>query len=50
MTTGWKAARQARRPHTRHKLKRRPPATTISRKRRTAAKNIARALRQKGLL
>ena len=50
MTTGWKAAAKSRRPHTRQRLKRRPPALRISKKRRTAAKNIASSLRAKGLL
>ena len=50
MTTGWRAASQARRPHTRQRLKRRPPALKVSRKRLTATKNSHAALRAKGLL
>ena len=50
METGWKAARRARRPHTRRKLKERPPTTRAGRKRRRAMKDISSALRMKGLL
>ena len=50
MTTGWKASKEARRPHTGAKLKRNPPSTRISRKRLTATRNAHAALRAKGLL
>ena len=50
MTTGWRACAEARRPHTRQRLKRRPPTLRTSRKRRTAIKNTHAALRAKGLL
>ena len=50
MNTGWKATREARRPHTRRRLKENPPATRISRKRKRAMKDITSALRMKGLL
>ena len=50
MNTGWKAARQSRRPHSKQKLRRHPPNTRISRKRRTAAKNSNAALRLRGQL
>ena len=50
MNTGWKAAREARRPHTRRRLKENPPATRINRKRKRAAKDVRSALRMKRLL
>ena len=50
MEIGWKAARRGRRPHTRRKLKEKPPKTRAGRKRRRAMKNIISALRMKGLL
>ncbi len=50
MTTGWRAGRDARRPHTRKLLKRHPPGLRLSRKRRQAVKDAMRALRLKGVL
>ena len=50
METGWKAASRARRPHTRRKLKEKPPTTRIARKRKRAMRDIRSALRMKGLL
>lgn len=50
MTTGWKAARDSRRPHTKQALKSNPPSGRVSRKCRTALKNSHAALRAKGLL
>ncbi len=50
MTTGWKAARDSRRAHTKQTLKKHPPSTTISKRRRTSAKDSNSAMRMKGLL
>lgn len=50
MTTGWKASKEGRRPHTGAKLKRNPPSIRTSKKRLTATKNANAALRAKGLL
>ena len=50
MSNGWKAASESRRPHQRAALKKRPPSTTISKKRRTSVADSDRALRMKGLL
>ena len=49
-STGWRASSEARRPHTKRQLKRRPPSTTISKKRRTSVKDSNAALRRQGLL
>ena len=50
MNTGWKAAAGARRPHTKAKLKRHPPSSNISKRRRNSAKDSNSAMRMKGLL
>ena len=50
MTTGWRAARRARRPHTRRRLKEKPRTARASRKRRQSVRDSERALRMKGLL
>ena len=48
--TGWKADASNRRPHRKSRLKKRPPTGSISKKRRTSAKNSNSAMRLKGLL
>ena len=48
--TGWKAAQESRRPHSQAKLRRRPPKTRISKKKRNQAKDRNQALRLKDLL
>ena len=50
MTTGWKSAHDARRPHTRSRLKKRPPSSNISKKRRRSVKDQNSAMKRKGLL
>lgn len=50
MTTGWKAAADSRRAHTKSKLKKKPPSGNISKRRRTSSKDINSAMRLKGLL
>lgn len=50
MAQGWKAAADSRRPHTKTKLKRRPPTANISKRRRNSAKDSNAAMRMKGLL
>ena len=50
MTTGWKAARDSRRPSKKQDLKRRPPSVSVSKRRRNSVKDSNSALRMKGLL
>ena len=50
MTTGWKAASESRRPHSKDKLKKHPSSLNPSKKRRTSVADSNRALRLKGLL
>ena len=50
MTTGWKAAASSRRPHSKAKLKKRPPTLGVSKRRRNSAKDSNSAMRMKGLL
>ena len=50
MNTGWRAARQSRRPHTKRKIESGPQKNRAGKARRTAVKNAVRALRMKGLL
>ena len=50
MSTGWRAARRSRRPHTRRRMKERPKSGRASRKRRQSVRDSERALRMKGLL
>ena len=47
--TGWKAAREARRPHTAQELRRNPPKVRASRQRRIQAKNRRAAMGARGL-
>ena len=46
-TTGWRAANEARRPHTKHLLKKHPPTLSPTKRRRTQAKERMRAVRLK---
>ena len=50
MNTGWRSAQEARRPHTRWKLKRHPGKNRVSKARRKSVENAMRALRLKGML
>ena len=50
MNTGWKAAANSRRPHSKLLLKKHPPSSNVSRKRRVSVKDSNSALRLKGLL
>ena len=50
MTTGWKAASESWRAHTKAKLKRNPPSSNISKRRRTSVKDSDSAMRKRGLL
>ena len=50
MTTGWKTSSESRRPHSKAKLKRRPPSLNPSKERRTSIADSNRSLRLKGLL
>ena len=50
MAQGWKAAADSRRPHTKSQLKKHPPTSNISKKRRNRAKDSNSAMRLKGLL
>ena len=50
MTTGWKAASESRRPHSKAKLKKHPSSLNPSKKKRTSVADSNRALRLKGLL
>ena len=50
MTTGWRAAHRARRPHTWNKLQSKHRKNRVSKGRRKAMKESMRALRMKGLL
>lgn len=43
--TGWRAAKEARRPHTKHLLSKHPPDLRPGKRRRTQAKDRARAVR-----
>lgn len=47
---GWKANKEARRPHSKARLKKRPPRTRVSKRRRTSLQDRNQALRLKGLL
>lgn len=49
MTTGWRSAREARRPHAGRKLRRRHPNLRASKARRRSVRDSLRALRMKGL-
>ena len=44
-TTGWRAANEARRPHTKHLLRKHPPTLSPTKRRRTQAKDRNRAVR-----
>ena len=48
--TGWKAARESRRPGKKRQLKEHPPSLKPSRKRRVQAKNRKAAMRARGIL
>lgn len=48
--TGWKAARESRRPGKRQQLKEHRPSLKPSRKRRVQAKNRKAAMRARGIL
>ena len=50
MAQGWRATAESRRPHTKSQLKKHPPTSNISKKRRTSSKDINSALKMKGLL
>lgn len=47
--TGWKAAREARRPHSAQLLRRSPPKLKSSRRRRVQSSNRRAAMRSRGL-
>ena len=49
-STGWRAAKSSRRPHTAQRLRRNPQPLNPSKKRRTQSKDRQSALRLKGLL
>ena len=50
MNTGWRAARLARRPHSKKKLQTRNPKNRVGKARRKSVQDSIRALRMKGLL
>ena len=50
MTTGWKAARDSRRPHKKQELHKRARQPNVSKRRRTSVKDSNAAMRLKGLL
>ena len=49
-STGWRAASDSRRAHAKQALKKKPPSSKVSKKRRNSAKDSNSALRMKGLL
>ncbi len=48
MNTGWRATREARRPHTKNKLQTKHPKNRVSKARRKSVQESIRAMRRRG--